>query len=104
MKVIQDITDLIDEEISAADHYIVCAHKWKSSYPELSDTFFKLSLDELHHEQILHDEVEKLIYEYRRNYGTPPKEMMAVYEYIHNKFIERVRAVKISQDLYENKI
>lgn len=104
MKIIKDLTDLIKEELGASRHYIDEALKWRATRPELSDTFFHLSQDEFHHQQLLHDEVVYLIREYQKLHGSPPKEMMAVYEYIHDIEIEKAKEILILQDLYKEKI
>jgi hypothetical protein len=104
MKIIQDLSDLIKEELDASRHYIDEALKWYATCPELSETFYHLSQDEFHHQQLLHDEVVSLIREYNSYHGAPPKEMLAVYNYIHDIEIEKAKEILILQDLYKSKI
>lgn len=61
-----------------------------------------MSNEEMKHMQSLHSMVTKLIQEYREEHGEPPKEMLAVYEYLHEKHIEKAKEVKILQDMYRS--
>ena len=49
---------------------------------------------------MLHTETVKMIEDYRRNKGDPPPEMMAVYNYLHDKHMEHAAEVKAAQALY----
>ena len=52
---------------------------------------------------LLHNQVVKLIDNYRKTEGEPPVEMMAVYNYLHEKFIEEAKEIKIMQQMYMEK-
>ena len=49
----------------------------------------------------LHGEVARIIQEYKDKNGDPPKEMMAVYEYLHKKQIDHAAEVKAMQAMYK---
>ena len=49
---------------------------------------------------ILHDEVVKIIEEYRKEHGEPPAAMLAVYDYLHKKHIEDAQKAKTYQTMY----
>ena len=65
MKIIKKLSDYIEEEIDDAEKYAECALKVKDEYPSVSDLFFILSGEELTHMSRLHNEVQKLIEDYR---------------------------------------
>lgn len=62
-----------------------------------------LSSEEMRHMQMLHNQVTKIIENYRKNNGEPPVEMTAVYDYLHEKFIEEAKEVKMLQQMYMEK-
>lgn len=101
MEIIRKLSEMISEEIADADKYVTCALKHKSDNPALADTFFRLSTEEMQHMAVLHDQVVRIIDQYRREKGEPPAPMMAVYEYLHEKHIEDAAAVKAKQAMYK---
>ena len=102
MKIIQKLTDLINEEISDAKHYAKLAIEVKSEYPSLAQVFYTLSTQEESHQAALHAEVVKIIEQYRRTNGQPPAEMQSVYNYLHQKAIDKQAEVRRYQDIYKS--
>lgn len=49
---------------------------------------------------MLHAEVEAVIQKYRQEHGEPPEKMQAIYDYLHEKQIERAADVRRLQDMY----
>ena len=101
MKIIQLVVDKIEDEIGDALSYAKLANEHKDDHRSLAEVFISLSNEELRHSTILHNEVVKLITEYRSQHGEPPADMMAVYNYLHGKSIERAEEVKRYQQLYQ---
>ena len=103
MKLIKKLSDYINEEIHDSEKYIKHAMKVKKEYPWLGDVFYNLSNEEMKHMQVLHGAVEKIIEEYRKTEGEPPAAMLAVYDYLHEKFIEEAKEVRVLWDMYKEK-
>lgn len=101
MKIIEHLSDFIEEEIDGAEEYARCAVKHKDENPTLANAFYTMSLDELKHVTMLHDEVTKLINQYRNEHGEVPEGMQAIYEYLHEKHIDDVNEVKMYQSQYK---
>lgn len=100
MKIIKEICEMIEEELEGAEQYAEHAAKWKQENPALAKMFYDISLQEMTHVNILHSEVSRMIEQHKREHGDPPADMMAVYEYVHEKHIKKANAVKMYQAQY----
>ena len=100
MKLIKELTEMIDEELDGAEEYAKCALKYKDSHSTLAKTFYDVSTDEVRHVNLLHDEVVKIIEAHRKEHGEPPAPMMAIYEYMHDRHIEKANAIRMYQSQY----
>ena len=94
MKVIAKIIDMIQDELDGAEEYALSAMKWKKDYPKLSEKLHELASVEMQHSRILHDEVTRLIDSYRAEHGEPPSDMLAIYNYEHEKSIKKAAEIK----------
>ena len=83
MKLIQKLSEQIEEEIADAKKYIKCAMSMKDDHPEISRTYYNLALQELEHSSMLHDAVTDEIKRYKEE--TDP--------YIYNEY-ERLENLK----------
>lgn len=101
MKIIREISDMIEDEIEGACEYAKKALEWREEYPDVAATLHTLSQEELKHITRLHGLVVDLIQRYREKQGEPPVEMTAVYEYLHRKHIDKVAEIKRYQEMYK---
>lgn len=92
---------MIEEELEGAEHYAKCALKDNENNPGLAKTFYEILLQEMEHVARLHAEVVKIIETYRKEHGEPPEAMLAVYEYVHEKQINKSNMVKMLQSQYK---
>ena len=102
MKIIKCIAEKIQGELHDADAYIELALKWKDEEPETADVFYELSTEEMGHVAKLHHEVQGIIEEYRSEHGEPPKEMMVLYDYLHEKHIGDAMQIRVKQGIYKS--
>lgn len=100
MKIIKEISEMIEDELSGAKHYIEKALHCKDENPALARVFYEISLQEMNHVNMLHGEVAKIIERHRKEHGEPPAPMMAVYDYLHEKHIDKANKVKVYQAQY----
>ena len=94
--------DFIDSEIHDAEVYAKCALKYKESDPTLAKLFYDLSVEEMRHMDLLHGEVVRQIEQYRKVKDDPPASMQAIYNYLHEKQIDKAKGVKSCQSMYRN--
>ena len=100
MKIIEWLSEQIEDEIADASKYIETAMMCKEEHSKLADTLAKISEEEMRHMNLLHNEVVDIIEDYRKKNGEPPAEMMAVYNYLHKKQIDKSAEVKAMQSMY----
>ena len=100
MTLIKKIADMIEEELEGAEHYAKCAVKYKEEHPTLAKTFYDISTDEMRHVGLLHGEVVAIIEEHRRTHGEPPASMLAIWDYLHEKHIDKSNEVRMLQSQY----
>lgn len=102
MKIIAQVVDMIDDELDGAEEYAEYALKCKADHPKLAAKFNELAQVELGHVKQLHTEVVRLIDEYRQQHGEPPKEMLLIYNYEHDKQIRRSAGISSLINAYNN--
>lgn len=100
MKLIQRLSEMVDDEIADALKYAKCALEYKESNPNLSKVFFDLSAAEMQHMTVLHTEVTKVIDKYRQEHGELPEGMKTLYDYLHQKQIEKAAEVRNLHGMY----
>ena len=100
MEIIKQISEKIDEELHDAEKYIKCAYKIDDQYPQLADTYYKLSLEEMKHVTMLHDAVVAIINDYKRTNEVPPG-MQTLYEYLHDRQIKWAAKIKAKQEQFK---
>jgi hypothetical protein len=104
MKMIKEIVEMIGDELQGAEEYARNAVLLRETNPSLAKTYYDISLDEMKHVNMLHDEAKKVIDDYRKEKGQQPESMMAVYEYLHSRHIEEANEVKGYQTQYKERV
>lgn len=102
MKLIRDLEEMIEDEIHDIKKYAKMAAKIKDEHPGLAQTLYNISVQEDAHHAALHNEVTKIVEEHRRTHGAPPPEMLAVYEFMHNRHIDKLAEARKYQDIYKS--
>lgn len=100
MEIIRRLTEKIDDELIDAEKYIKCAFKVEEEYPQLADTYYQLSLEEMKHVTMLHDQVVKIIEDYKKDHPVP-EHMKMLYDYLHERQIKWAAKIKAKQEEYK---
>ena len=66
MKIIEKLSNHIEEEIKDAACYAKMAIEYKTEYPALAETLYSLSVEEMGHMTSLHEEVVRIIDKYKK--------------------------------------
>ena len=103
MKLIRELSEMIEDEVCDIKKYAKMAAEVKEDHPQLANVHYTISTQEDGHQQMLHNEVVKIIAEYRMEHGEPPAAMLAVYEYVHKKHIDKLAEAKRYQEIYRSK-
>jgi ferritin len=97
MKIIEKLSDMMEEELHDAEKYAKCAIKYADEFPELSHVFATLSREEMRHQGMLHEQAERIIATHRKEHGEPPAAMKAVYDYLHARMIDKAHEIEMLQ-------
>lgn len=101
MKIIEKLSDMIDEEINDAMKYAKCANTYKDESPALADMFIRLADEEMKHMMTLHNQVITIIEDYKRKNGEPSETMKTVYDILHKRHIDKAAEAKAAISLYK---
>ena len=100
MRVIKDISEEIEETLDQAECNIKKAMKYKEEYPIASRAFFNKSTMLMDSIKLQHDAAVALIEAYKKEKGEPPAPMMTIYDYMHERHINKAIAIKSLQEMY----
>lgn len=100
MKIIEKLSNMMEEEMHDAEKYIECAMRTKDSDVMLAKMYADLSTDELKHAMMIHESTVRLINEYKQTGEEIPSDMQAVYNYLHEKHMEKFNSIKVMQAMF----
>ncbi len=100
MKIIKCLCEDMEYTLDAAEDDIKKAIMYKEEYPVAAKSFYTKSVMLMDSIKPQHDAVVALIADYRKEKGEPPEGMMAVYNYMHERHINKAAAIKALQDMY----
>lgn len=100
MKIIKQLVEKIDDELEDAEAYINLACQTKEKDSVLADTYYKLSLEEMGHMNMLHDQVVRIINDFKKS-NEIPAGMQTLYDYVHEREMKWATKIKIKQEMYK---
>ena len=101
MKVIEEICNKIECQISMAEEYAKCALTYKEERPTLAEAYYRITNEQMAHVNLLHSQVVSIIEEYKKAKGEPPESMKMLYNILHRKHISHAATVKGMLALYK---
>lgn len=100
MQVIKCLSEDIEKTLDAAEEAIKMAIMYKEEYPIAAKSFYAKSVALMESLKPQHEAVVGLIDNYKKDKGEPPAPMMAIYNYMHERHINKAAAIKNLQDMY----
>lgn len=100
MKIIELLSEHIEEELNDAYTYAKLALEYKDTEPTLAAVFYKLSGEEMTHMDVLHKQVTACIAEYRQTHSEAPAAMQSIYDFVHKREIKKAEEVANLQGMY----
>lgn len=104
MKIIKVMSEDIERELDLAEDCIKNAVQYKSEFPDVARAYDNLCTTHLNSIKVLHDQVVSIINKYKNEKGEPPAPMMAIYEYLHERQINKTVGVRNLQEIFKQMI
>lgn len=101
MTEIKMLMEHIGEELQDAKTYAKLALEYRDTDREMANLFYTLSGEEMTHMELLHKSVVSHIEAYKATKGEPPEGMMALYNFLHGKYIEKAERVEMLRGMYK---
>lgn len=101
MRLIKHLSEQIEDEICGVIEYAKDALEYKSTRPQLADTYYKLAVTENNHVTMLHDAVVKIVEEAQNKNVEIPPFMLNKWESKHRKMIEKMAEAKVYLSMYK---
>lgn len=101
MKIIELLSEHIEDELEDACTYIKLALEYKDTDPETANLFYKLSQEEMTHMDALHKRVVASIDTYKKLKGEAPEGMKALYDFMHKREIAQAEKITNLQNLFK---
>ena len=100
MKVIECMSEDIEQTLDMAEENIQAAIKYKETYPAAAKAFYTKSIQLMDGLGAMHEAVVTLIKNYRTEKGEPPAPMLAIYNYMHERQMNQAALIKNLQEVY----
>lgn len=100
MEIIKQLVEKIDDELEDAEKYIKLACKMKEKDKVLAETYYKLSLEEMGHMTMLHEQVVRIIDNFKKT-NEVPVGMQTLYDYLHGRQIKWAAKIRSKQEMYK---
>ena len=101
MKILTKMIDKANDTLEEVEWYAEKALHYKADNKSVADTYNKIADMHITIYDMLHKEMVNLIDEHKRMGHTPPPEMLAIWDYEHEKLIKEFAEAKTMVDEYK---
>lgn len=101
MKILKDLISKMEDTLDEIEFYGEKAHHLKAEHKSLADTYIKIA--EIHIEvyKMLHDRAIALINEKKQGGADPPKFMLDIWDYEHEKLVREFSEARFLVEEYK---
>ena len=100
MRILSDLIEKANDTLEEIEWYAEKAHHLKIENKALADTYIKIAEMHIDIYKMLHERMVAIIAEKRKTVE-PPKEMLALWEYQHQKLIKEFNEAKMLVEDYQ---
>ena len=101
MTILKHLIAKADDTLDEIEEYSEKAMLLKSDHKSIADTYIKIAEIHINIYDMLHKEMVSVIEEHKRMGHQPPPEMMAIWEYEHEKLVKEFKDAKILVEEYK---
>ena len=91
---------LINDELADSMKYGDKAMKYKDTHPAMAELFYSLSMEEMKHKNMLHNQLVKEMHECIENYPEKEEGINAVYDVLNERQVEWENSIRSYQSAY----
>ena len=89
------------KHLAQAECDIDLALKYKVEYPDIAKNQYNISIEEMNQFRTQHDMVATLIANFKKEGHEVPEAMQAVYDYLHEEYMECAAEIKAKQEMFK---
>lgn len=101
MKILTSLIEKANDTFEEIEWYAEKAHHLRTEHKELADCYIKIAEMHIDIYKMLHERMVELIDEAKRKGTPPPVEMLAIWNYEHEKLVKEFAEVKFLVDEYK---
>jgi hypothetical protein len=101
MKILVNLIEKANDTMEEVEWYIQKAFHLRATHKELADVYAKIADEHIGIYKMLHDKMVELIEEEKRKGNSPPQEMLAIWNYEHEKLIKEFAESKFLVEDYK---
>ena len=101
MKILKDLIEKMDDTLDEIEFYGSKAHHLRTEHKPLADTYAKVGEMHVDIYTMLHDKAVELINEEKKKGITAPPEMLAIWNYEHEKLVKEFAEAKFLVEDYK---
>jgi uncharacterized protein Yka (UPF0111/DUF47 family) len=100
MKLLVDLIEKMDDTLNEVEWYAEKAHHLRGIHKPLADTYIKVAETHINIYNTLHERVVELIDDEKKKVAPPP-EMLAIWNYEHEKLVKEFAEAKFLVEEYK---